>query len=143
MTSPWGRRQEVRVSTFDILTPHIGQFLAVFYACWVALTALLSYARIVTAEDAPLAWPEIAIIVIVAAAVCAAISIPLAFGFSEGIPMVIAKLRNDRVREEGRAEGRAERDRLWMAWNQRRMAAEQSGQPFTEPPPTDTGASSE
>ena len=137
------RQQEVRVSAFDVLVHRSGRFLAVFYTCWVALTWLLSYARIVTAKDPPLAWPEVAIIVIVAAAVCAAISIPLAFAFSEGIPMVIAKLWLDRAREEGRAEGREEGreeiQRAWEAWNERRLAAERADQPFTEPPPSQNG----
>lgn len=35
----------------------------------------------------------------------------------------------------GRAEGRAERDAEWQAWNRRRMAAETQGVPFNEPPP--------
>lgn len=36
---------------------------------------------------------------------------------------------------EGRAEGVAERDRQWAAWNNRRIAAEAKGEPFDEPPP--------
>ena len=38
-------------------------------------------------------------------------------------------------REEGREEGRKDANRRWMAWNQRRMAAERDGLPFDEPPP--------
>ena len=135
---------EIRVSAFDVLVHRSGRFLVVFYACWVALTALLSYARIATAESLPLVWPEIVIIVIVAAGVCAVISIPLAFAFSEGLPMVIAKLWLDNARQEGREEGREEgrveerqkRDRLWEAWLERRDAAERDGRSFTEPPPS-------
>ncbi len=57
-----------------------------------------------------------------------------------------------RGREKGRAEGRAEgieegraegieagRYKVmveWMAWNQRRLAAERAGQAFDEPPPS-------
>ena len=36
---------------------------------------------------------------------------------------------------EGRAEGEAQRQAEWVAWNERRMAAEAGGQPFDEPPP--------
>ncbi len=126
------QQRDVRISAFDVLVHRSGRFLAVFYACWMALTGLLSYARVATAENPPLTWPEVAIIVIVAAAVCAAISIPLAFAFSEGIQMVIAKLWTERAREEGRKE----RDLLWEAWLERREAAERDGRPFTEPPPS-------
>ena len=49
----------------------------------------------------------------------------------------------ERVREQRRAEGRAEgrvegvveADRLWRAWNARRLEAEAEGRPFAEPPP--------
>ena len=133
-----GRRDpapDARVSAFDVLVHRSGRFLAVYYTCWSALTALLSYARVVTAENPPLAWPEVAIIVIAAAAICAGISIPLAFAFSEGIPMVIAKLWLNRARAEGRQEGREEANQAWLAWNERRLESERDGKPFTEPPP--------
>ena len=39
---------------------------------------------------------------------------------------------------EGKAEGIAERDRVWTAWNERRLAAAAKGQPFEEPPPSNT-----
>jgi hypothetical protein len=84
-------------------------------------------------------WAEVAIIVIVAAAICVGISIPLAFGLSEGTPMVLAKIIKDRYREEGRQE----RDRIWEAWNERRLAADRDGRPFTEPPPSHHGTPSE
>jgi hypothetical protein len=133
------RHNDVRVSAFDVLIQHNGRFLAIFYGCWIALTGLLSYARIVTAESPPLMWAEVAIIVIVAAAICVGISIPLAFGLSEGTPMVLAKIIKDRYREEGRQE----RDRIWEAWNERRLAADRDGRPFTEPPPSHHGTPSE
>ena len=133
------QQRDVRVSAFDVLVHRSGRFLLVFYACWIALTGLLSYARIATADNPPLTWLEVAIIVIVAAAVCAAISIPLAFAFSEGIPMVIAKLWLNRAR----AEGREETQRAWEAWNERRLAAEREGRPFTEPPPSLNGTSND
>ena len=37
----------------------------------------------------------------------------------------------------------AERDRVWTEWNTRRMAAEASGIPFHEPPPTSPQVSQE
>ena len=38
--------------------------------------------------------------------------------------------------EEGKAEGRAEVSRAWEEWNQRRIAAENAGEKFNEPPPS-------
>ena len=36
---------------------------------------------------------------------------------------------------EGEAKGIAERDRIWTAWNNRRLDAAAKGHPFDEPPP--------
>ena len=41
------------------------------------------------------------------------------------------------VIEARRAEGRAEVQARWQAWNRRRMDAEAQGRPFDEPPPGD------
>ena len=50
-----------------------------------------------------------------------------------------AEQRRQQAREEGLAEGRAEGEARnqaeWVAWNERRMTAEASGEPFDEPPP--------
>ena len=136
-----------RGGAFDILYRRAGRFLATFFGLWTLLAGLLSYARIVTAETPPLSWPEIVIIIIGAAAVTVGIAFPLAVGLVEGIPMVLAKLYTDRVREEAREEGREEglaqgknegmQEMLarWQNWNRRRKAAEQAGQPFDEPEP--------
>lgn len=136
---PDDRNRGVRANAFDVLIRRNGWFLATFYTLWVALAGLFSYARVATAENAPLAWPEIAIIAIVAAAVTVGIAFPLAFGLVEGLPMVLAKLYRDLVRQEGREEGRAEANRAWESWNERREAAEREGRAFTEPPPSRNG----
>ena len=39
---------------------------------------------------------------------------------------------------EGIAQGKAERDREWTDWNNRRLDAAAKGQPFDEPPPLNT-----
>ena len=48
-----------------------------------------------------------------------------------------------RIREEGRAEGEADTQAAWEAWNERRMAAEAAGEPFDEPPPGTSSTESE
>ena len=135
--------RDVRANAFDVLIRRNGWFLGAFYTLWAALAGLLSYARVATAEDLPLAWPEIVIIAIVAAAITVGVAFPLAFGLVEGIPMVLAKLYRDQVRQEGRKEGREEANRAWETWNERREAADRDGRPFTEPPPSQNGAPKE
>lgn len=137
------RIRDSRANAFDVLIRRNGWFLLSFYSCWTALAGLLSYARIATVENPPLAWPEIVIIVIVAAAVTVGVAFPLAFGIVEEIPMVLAKLYKDLVREEAREEALKERDLAWEAWLQRREAAERDGLPFTEPPPSRNGTHNE
>ena len=46
----------------------------------------------------------------------------------------VASIRSE-ARAEGRAEGEAQARAEWEAWNERRVAAEASGEPFDEPPP--------
>ena len=45
-----------------------------------------------------------------------------------------AKVRAEAL-AEGRAEALAEAETRWMGWNNRRIAAEESNEPFDEPPP--------
>ena len=140
-----------RGSGLDIFVRRAGRFLAVFFSLWIVLAGLLTYARIITAEKPPLSWPEIVIIVIIAAAITAGIAFPIAVGIVEGIPMVLAKLFLDRVRDESKEIGweegveigvarglRQGEQRMlarWREWNARRKQAERAGQPFTEPEP--------
>ena len=44
----------------------------------------------------------------------------------------------EKARAYGRGEGRAETNRAWEAWNQRREAAAERNEPFNEPPPSQT-----
>ena len=41
----------------------------------------------------------------------------------------------EKRRLEAMAEGEARNQAAWEAWNERRMAAEASGEPFDDPPP--------
>ena len=66
----------------------------------------------------------------------------LAEGREEGIEEGLEKGREEgraEGREEGRGEGREEGHRenqaLWLAWNRRRLEAEEKGEVFHEPPP--------
>ena len=57
----------------------------------------------------------------------------------------IEKIRAEAEQREqmARAEGAARNQAEWVAWNERRMAAEASGEPFDEPPPGSTASDSQ
>ena len=64
----------------------------------------------------------------------ASIGIALFVGVvSEGIGYMVLLIprRIKQLKDQGRREERRE----WVAWNERRIAAEREGRPFTEPPP--------
>jgi hypothetical protein len=88
-------------------------------------------------------WHEITRVAIDQATRAAAASIAGAAIVVEGADMVIGAMirqrARERGREEGREEGRHEIHQLWMEWNQRRIDAEDRGEPFTEPPPRTNG----
>ena len=91
-----------------------GSLLDITLAVWSDAAPL-----VITAAAAALAFTEIGRIVMV-----------LARRLEEGLERV-----REQRRAEGRVEGKAEADRLWRAWNARRLEAEAEGRPFAEPPP--------
>ena len=56
---------------------------------------------------------------------------------SEGIGYMVLLIprRIKQLKDEGRDEGQQELQQEWVAWNERRKAAERAGEPFDEPPP--------
>ena len=42
----------------------------------------------------------------------------------------------ERLRDEGRKEGREEMNREWVDWYRSKMEADEKGIPFDEPPPS-------
>ena len=59
--------------------------------------------------------------------------------FLEGLEMLserYLKRRYEEGKEEGLKEGKAEASRTWEEWNRRRIAAENAGEEFNEPPPS-------
>ena len=59
--------------------------------------------------------------------------------FLEGLAMLserYLKRRFEEGKEEGRAEGEARMSKAWEDWLKRRMAAEEAGDEFNEPPPS-------
>ena len=86
-------------------------------------------------------WVDQVIWIWGAAAPLAAVSVPGAVVLTEiarWIMVLAAWLENrlERSREEYRAKLRAETDREWEGWIERREAAVARGEPFAEPPPS-------
>ena len=108
-----------------------------YYFILFSLQVLIGLGLIFRETGAVLAtWERASPIVVTSAAV--------AIIATEGwrTTMVLADLLRERLerqreqrRAEGRAEGRAEEREKWAAWNVRRLAAEENGQHFDEPPP--------
>ena len=126
--SIWSVQRQTRDTYFVI-------FVGLFFT-GMALAALRAFNDSGSLLDATLAvWSDAAPLTITAAAAALALTeigrsiVAIARRLEEGL---------ERIREQRRAEGRAEADRDWEAWNQRRLEAEARGEPFTEPPPTHT-----
>lgn len=51
-------------------------------------------------------------------------------------PLIGGKLIERKI-AQWLAEGRAQENAIWSAWNSRRVEAERGGVPFGEPPPDD------
>ena len=77
-------------------------------------------------------WSDAAPLTITAAAAALALT-----EIGRSIVVIARRLEEglERIREQRRAEGRAEADRGWRAWNERRLEAEARGEPFNETPP--------
>ncbi len=100
-------------------------------------------------DDAVTGWVDQVIWIWGATAPLAAVAVPGAVVLTEitrWVMVLAAWLENRlersreeyraRIGEEARAAGRAEADREWADWNERREAAVARGEPFSEPPPS-------
>ncbi len=134
--SIWSVQRQTRDTYFVI-------FVGLFFT-GMALAALRAFNDSGSLLDATLAvWSDAAPLTITAAAAALALTeigrsiVVIARRLEEGLER-IREQRRAEGRAEGRLEGRAEADRDWGAWNQRRIEAEERGEPFTELPPTHT-----
>ena len=126
-----------------------GWFFGIFSVGTITLTAIATWST-VTAGDVG-AWHEITRVAIDQATRAAAASLAGAVIAVEAGDMVIGAMIRRRAREqglekgreegreEGRKEGQATVQKLWTEWNQRRLAAEARGEPFSEAPPQTNG----
>ncbi len=109
-----------------------GQFLILFVLFFLASWGLVIWyeVRHETGDDG---W-DTAIALGMGMSYCVVISTALAYVTVEGAAMLAEQFNKKRY-AAGRAEGQAELQREWKAWNERRQEAEANGQPFDELPP--------
>ena len=123
--SIWSVRRQTRETYFVVF---IGLFLA-----GTGLASLRAFHDGGTLLDTTLTvWSDAAPLTIVAAAAALALT-----EIGRSLMVLVRRLEEslERVREQRRAEGRAEVNRAWREWNERRLEAEARGESFTEPPP--------
>jgi hypothetical protein len=109
-----------------------GQFLILFVLFFLASLGLVIWyeVRHETGDDG---W-DTAIAIGMGMSYCVVISTALAYVIVEGAAMLAEQFNKKRY-QAGQAEGQAERQKEWEAWNERREEAEANGQTFDEPPP--------
>lgn len=139
------------VSLFSVPLHRIRPHFWTFSACFVATLVFYICAHIIAAENP--SWRLTPTLVMADTARAGAFWLFASPILLEVAIMVFAALYNHEKREEGRREGReegiaegreegiAEADAAWRAWNDRRLAAEADGEPFSEPPPNPTANS--
>ena len=121
-------------------------FVALFFA-GMALASLRAFQGGDSLLDSTLAvWSESAPLAITAAAAALVLTevgrsiVVIARRLEEGLERV-RRQRREEGRKEGLAEGemvgRSKAHEAWRSWLERRMEAEERGEPFTESPPDD------
>ena len=133
------------VSLFSVPLHRIRPHFWTFSVCFVATLIFYICAHTIAADNP--SWRQTPSLVMTDTARAGAFWLFASPILLEASIMVFAALYNHEKREEGRREGReegiaegreegiAEADAAWRAWNDRRLAAEANGEPFTEPTP--------
>ena len=121
------------VSLFSVPLRRIRPHFWTFSACFVATLVFYICVHTIAIENAT--WRQTPSLVMADTARAGAFWLFASPILLEVGIMVFAALYNHEKREEGREQGRAEANAAWRAWNDRRLAAEANGEPFTEPPP--------
>ena len=129
------------VSLFSVPLRRIRPHFWTFSACFVATLVFYICVHTIAIENAT--WRQTPSLVMADTARAGAFWLFASPILLEVGIMVFAALFRYETREKGRAEGLAEgleegiaqANAAWRAWNDRRLAAEANGEPFTEPPP--------
>ena len=108
-----------------------GRFLVIFLLQYLTFSGFLAYHEVVAVPTDAIATM---LAILKGMASIAFVTAVNAVAIVEGSDMLAERYLKKRY-EAGKAEGKAEAWQAWEAWNQRRMDAEKTGQPFNEPPP--------
>ena len=153
---PTLEQPQERESIWTVSKPAREIYFVVFVSLFLAgmgLVAVRSFGEGGSLIDITIGvWSEAAPLTITAAAAALALTeigrsiVVIAQRLQEGLERVRRQRREEGRREglaegreeglaEGREEGLAKANEAWRSWNERRVAAETRGEPFTEPPP--------
>ena len=118
-----------------------GRFLIVFLLQFLTFSGFLAYHEVVAVPtDAITTMLDILMGMAPIGFVSAANTIVVIEG-GEMLAERYLRRRFQAGKAEGKEEGLTEAWKVWEEWNQRRVAAEQEGRPFNEPPPSLNGRS--
>jgi len=148
--------KEERVSVLSIRRIWIDLALSVF-SLQVILYAVLLIRHEVAKGNAPM---EAAQVIVAQLASVMAVATGITFILFQGVDFVmfLTQLYKERVNRKvkeakakgkaegivvGKVEGIVEERKLWIEWNTLRIEAEEKGEEFNVPPPTDTNSSLE
>ena len=147
MNEPQGRRESV----WSVAQPYVTWCLALIFLLTIGWTAFVGWVEITTGEQLP--WNQLTVVVVSQSGpgtplifILSIMLVTLADTLGGGTLITKRYLENKFVRplieqheERGRAQGEKQgaekRQKLWEAWNRRRLEAEAKGEPFNEPPP--------
>ena len=109
-------------------------YLALFNLQILCLLGLVSWHKVVTAAEAD---GPIDVLIAIGSSMAGLIIVVAAESiFLTDVTKMLFTMISDRYLKRERAKGRAEEHQVWMEWNERRLAAQASGEEFTEPPPS-------
>ena len=125
--------REIRVGVLSVPINAVRWFYALFSVgtIYLTVTNTLTVAARVNASG----WQEIQDIATAELAQAGGASIIGSAILVEVGRMVLAAIWEERTRRKAREEGREQTQALWLAWNRRRLEAEERGEVFHEPPP--------
>ena len=126
--------REIRVGVLSVPINAVRWFYALFSVgtIYLTVTNTLTVAARVNASG----WQEIQDIATAELAQAGGASIIGSAILVEVGRMVLAAIWEERTRRKALAEGQEKIQALWLAWNRRRLEAEEKGEVFHEPPPT-------
>jgi len=117
---------------FNIPQDLYRSFLITYGTSSVGRMAVEAYKQLVVLETAWYDAPTAIIVVLEKGFFQHAL---LALAAAEALNMVLGAIYKEKIRRQGRQEGKTENNREWRMWLARKAEAEAKGEPFHEPAP--------